>query len=515
MNKIQVFFSKVIPYAGMFGAILAVMAVFMNDSFRSEGLSVFLVCITVLVIYAIYNIIFNKNKKIKDSPGIDSGGFMFGLVFASLCAVVIRMLALMLLNVDIMGKYALITYIFTIVFFMLIYVTGRVMGNHKSGLISAWIYVFLCAFDVYLVVENMQSGEKRADLMFNYAGSVLILLTYLFSLVAVKSKTKVTANVMAAMSGLVCGLALYEQKNAVVIASCIIVMFAVTKTTYKYINREKIRSDKYKPYKYILFFALGFIVTAASVIAYFMASGQSEKIPGWILYIKEFNGINDIFCNIDEVAIRLMGGVYFARNHFISYTSILLYVFCLVMSAVGCLAVAKNRKTTAIPAILFVISIVCLGIIESESVSYICPAIPFMVMMAGYGVSDSINIAYVRNYDVCSNELCAPGDVIKDESMELEVKYELPEGSCDTHIKPTADESFDSFEDDESVENLSDVGSDNDSTVAGNVVSGEVLTDMLDNLYGVNNNEEIVTDVVAEKQEDPNDSVIIFKDVIK
>ena len=67
MNKIQVFFSKVIPYAGMFGAILAVMAVFMNDSFRSEGLSVFLVCITVLVIYAIYNIIFNKNKKIKDS----------------------------------------------------------------------------------------------------------------------------------------------------------------------------------------------------------------------------------------------------------------------------------------------------------------------------------------------------------------------------------------------------------------------------------------------------------------
>lgn len=537
MNKVQVFFSKVIPYAGMFGAVLSVLAVFMNDSFRIEGLSVFLVSLTVLVIYAIYNIVFNKNKKIKVTPTADSGGFLFGLVFVSVLGVLVRALAFMLLNVDIMGKYALITYIFSIVLFMLIYTTGRFICNHKSGLIAGWTYALLPAFDVYMVMESMQSGSGRKSLMYSYFCIALTVTSYLFALIAVKSKTCIKANIMCVMSGLMVGAVLYAEKYAVAAAVSMIVMFLVTKTAYKYIDKQRLQSKPYKAYKYILFFLLGFVISAGSVIAYFIASKNMDLLPKWILYLKEFEGINGIFLNIDEIAIKLLGGVYFGRNHFITYSSILMYVFCLVMSAVGCLAVAKNRKTTAIPAILFAMIVVCLGIAENGNVSYICPVVPFIILVAGYGMSNSVNIAYVRNYEVCGNELCRPDDVIKNESAELEDKYELPEGACETHIVSDKDDD-DEFDFDEEFDE--DLQEDNGKSVAtGNVASGENLTDMLDDLYGVKKDDsaevsaeaDVVTEYFEEEpaddvgenenddadtdSENPDDSVIIFKNVIK
>jgi len=505
VERVKSFFSKMIPYVGMFGALLAILSVFMGDSFRIEEMSSILVSVTVLVIYAIFNIIFNKNHRIKVSPKIDSGAFLFGLSMLALLGIFVRMLALMLLDVDIMGKHALITYIYSAVSFSFVYVAGRLAGNHKSGLISALMYALLCSFDVYPAVQNIKNGEPKSALICQYSGTVIILLSYVIALIAVKSNKSGKTSALCTVSGVVMGAAVFFHKNAFLAALGIIVMFAVTRNIYKYIDKDNLRSKQYKSFKYVLLFAAGFIVTAGIVFGLNIAFGMGDSLPQWLLYLKETNGVNDIFRHLDSTASVMWCGVYFERNRFITYISLLLYVFCLVMGAVGCLAASKSKNVKVLPCIIFPILLTVFGIAECGDVSYICTAIPFIIVIAGYGMSNSVNIVYVRNTEMFENNVIVPSDVMEKESEEFEQKYVLPKGSSGVPVVPNGDEFID--EDDEIDEDEID-GEDADEFEPdekknGDVVSGENLDNMLDNLYGV-------SDEVS-----PKDSVVIFKDVIK
>lgn len=517
VEKVKSFFEKFVGYAGMLGALLGAVLVFANDTFRENEMSVLLIGITLVVIFFIFNIIFNKTKRYNSAPDLISGIFLFSVFMFAFLAVFVRMMAFILLDVDILGKRALIAYISTVLMYILIYIAGRFLSNHKTGLIASFIYIFLCAFDILPVLSNLKNGETKTALAIEQSGSILILISFIVALFAVKSETSRNASILSVVSGVIMGACIPAQKNAVIAAVCMMIMFSLTRVSYKYTGKDNVQSLKYKSYRYVLFYLAGFVLTAAAVIVALNFFGMKSYIPEWTLYLKDFDGINNIFRHVDTNITSVWGGVYFARNRFITYVSLLLYIFSLIMCSVGCLSAVKTKNTKSVFAIVFSIALSAFAVVENGDISYISSAIPFVIIIAGYGLSNVINIAYVQNSEIAENKLIIPEEIIKKDSEEIEKKYNLPEGCAsfsivrdNSAVDNAETEDIDAEEFSEDVD--SDVENEENpvhNVKSENVVTGETLDNMLDNLYGGTDNGRIFRD--DDEEVEPKDSVVIFK----
>lgn len=515
MEKVKSFFEKIIGYVGMFAALLVAVLIFANDAFRENEMSVLLIGITVVAVFFVFNIFFNKTRRYDSAPDLTSSVFIFAFSMLSVFAVFVRMVAFSLLDVDILGKRALIVYISTIVFFVLIYIAGRLFGGHKAGLISSSIYIFLCSFDVFPVLENLRTGQTKISLALEYTGAALILTSFIVGLLAIKSKKELVSCILSVVSGTIVGACVMIDKNSVFAAICMIAMFAVTRNSYKYVGRDKMQSIKYRSYKYVLFYVLGFIICAAGIVVAFMSLGLKSHIPEWTLYLKDFDGINDIFRYVDSTLTSVWGGIYFERNRFITYVALLMYLFSFVMCAVGCLASIKTKNTKLVFAILFPLLLSAVALAERGDALYISSAIPFVVIVAGYGLSNVINIAYVQNFEIAKNRIIIPEEIKNRDFEQIEKKYNLPEGCASFSLIGENDDSEADIVDATTGEDAAWNTSNEEKQIpsghikSGDVVTGDVLDNMLDNLYGDSSDGEILSSDAA--LDDPKDSVVIFK----
>jgi len=516
VERVKNTLTKIIHSIGMFAAIIAVLSVFVSQSFQEAKLSVLLIGVTVISIYAVFNILFNKNKMIKSSPDVGSGSCIFGFSMLALATVCIRVLAFMLLDVDIMGKHALIAYIYTLICSSFIYTTGRLSKNHKSGLVASVIYVFFCSFDVYPVLYNIKNGNPKVSLAFDYAGILIMLLSYILVLLAMRGKTSAKSTSLFLSGGIVMGAGLLFTKNVVVAAICVVLMIALTKAQYRYVGKDAMCSRLYKSYKGVLFFALGFI--AAAVIAVFAGGffGIQGLIPEWKIYLKDFGSVNDVFIHIDRITESMWGGIYFERNRFITYISMLFHIFGLLMCSVGCMSAAKSRHSKMLFTVLFPLFIALMGIIENGESTYICCVMPFVVIMAGNGVSESVNVVYVKNGGLAENELPEFIDVDEKDIERIEKKYVLPKGCVGVPVMPDDSDFSDDIEEDEDYEDFEDdfVTLQNPNKSEG-VASGENLNELLDDLFGADETHDDFRVPASDDDTLPKDGVVIFKDVIK
>ncbi|MBQ8165191.1 MAG: hypothetical protein IJZ94_05195 [Clostridia bacterium] len=513
MGKIKSVIERIIQYAGIFGSLLLFLLVISNNKFESEGMSVLLVGITVLFIYAIFRIFFNLNKKIKTTPNINSGIFVFGFSMVSIVAVFIRMIAFMLIDVDIMGKRALITYTYTVICFIVIYLGGRLLGSHKSGLASSVIYALFCPFDIYPAMDNLHSGGTKTELIIDYAGTLFIILSFIIAMLAIKAEKSKNALILSTVCGSALGICVILQKNAVIAAVCMIIMFMLTKKSYKYVGRDAMRSLQYKPYKYVLFFLLGFSVfTAASIVAVYSV-GLLSLIPEWFIYLKKFDCAVAVFRYADEMLTSMWGGIYFERNLFITYVSLLLYLFVFVSCAAGCNNAVKSKNTKTVFAITFPMAISIAGIFECGGVSYIYNAIPLVLILAGYGVTSVFNYVISPEGGSTGNKIILPRDIEEQDIERIEKKYILPKGCaavCLASYSDSEDDACDNLPDD--TEDLCEESDEEDcnNKKSENVVSGNDLDSMLDNLYGYPEGESKDNAVENDKKDESSD-VILFK----
>lgn len=527
MERFKMMLTKSIYGLGMIAALIAALSAFIGESFKTEEISALLVVVTVIAIYAVFNILFNKNKKIKDMPDIASGSFLFGMSMLGFGGICVRVLAFMLLNVDIMGWHALIAYIYTLICFSFIYIIGRLSQNHRSGLISSILYILLCSFDIYPVLENIKNGNPKTDLVVFYAGILFMLLSYIFVLLAFKAKTAKKSTALFLVSGIVMGVSLISDKSAVVGAVCMLLTIALSKSEYRYIGKQTMSSRLYKSIKGVLLFFVGFIFMAAAVIAVAVMFGIDGMIPEWVVRIQDFDSVNGIFIHVDSAIETLWSGIYFERNRFITYISVLVYVFSLVMCSVGCMTSAQKRKSNLLFAVMFPILMTILGIGENGDVSYICGSIPFVLLLAGCGVADSANIVYLKNSGLSENQLPVPEDINEKDIERIEKKYNLPKGCVGVSVVSGVPEDSDEDEFAEEFDDIEDKAVDDepeDMQTRSGVASGDDLDDMLDDLFGISIDDDedfsvspsdVNEDETDDSDDEPKDGVVIFKDVIK
>ncbi len=498
MEKTKEIFSKIVQYIGVFGAIFVLLLTFSGDAAKSAEVSIFLSGITAVCIYAAFNIAFAKNKNFKRFTESKSSGLMFFMAVAVIIGLFIRTIAFMLLNVDIFGKRALICYIYSIVFYLIIYFMGRLCWSHKMGVASSIIYVVWCAFDVYPVVNFMSEGKSLIYLLSYCVGNVMIYSGVILALYAIRCNSFRKCGTTLFFSGVILTLSIFAVKHALIAILSLIIFFLIARDNLKYDGRYDNIKSKVPALKYILYFTAGIVVSVCVIALVAFCFGIGRYVPNWVLYLQNKSSIMG-FVNAAESSISSMwSGIYFERNNFISYFFLVVYMFIAGAAAMGCRNAVKLSNSNVCFMVMFPVGITLSGLFEnSASPIYIWNAMPCLIVLAGGGVSEvfsHVSMPYggfVDNNKSSFKELSyAKRDVIKN-------KYALPDNWEKMQVT--------SFGDSEpiasDVEEILSVNS-NERPASENVASGDELDGMLDNLFGT-----------SEKKSDKNDkTATLFND---
>ena len=503
MKKLKAISVKFIQYIGALAALLLLPIIYSGEAAKSVEISVLLSGITVFCIYAIFKIIFGKERSFENIQGIKSGGLMYFIVLCALAGVFIRTVAMMLLNVDILCNEALLCYGYYIVFLIMIYAVSKLCWSHKAGVFSAVFYTVWCVFDVLPVVENVNAEKSMINILKYYGGAALVFLAFMFLLLSLKNPLFKRSAVLIFMSGAAAFSGMLLIMQSVVAIAAIACALLVIKPSFKYNSKSKMIKKRYCSMHYVLYFVLGIIAAAALLAAAVYVSGLKSLVPNYVIYLHEYVSVKTLFVNAETVISAMWSGVYFERNNFVSYINIILYIFAVAAAALGCRNAAKISNRYCLCMILYPVLLTVLGVFQNiDSHLYAVPALPCFITLAGGGITESFQYVLCNNGGFVDRMNDAEYDLPEDSRDEIKNKYALPDEWDTMQVVALFGSSDDESDSDNGDTEFVETDEQEEDMAEDSVVSGEMLTDMLDSLYGHTS---------SEKDGDDGDGVDFFR----